>query len=159
MCLWPLPSGLHPVTIAYRLLRRGVEHTAPPNLEWNNFSLIWNSNKTQLNTPSNKKNDKLIVMNFQFTYNMCGYLSVSFTEISVNFMFRYWSTECSVPHMLWTKTIKYIKEIELIAIHWDGLNSVCTIRVRNTILYLFKYLKSFFSSTTTSFPTNDLKNE
>lgn len=31
---------------------------------------------------------------------MWGYLSGSVTLISVNFMFKYWSTECKVPHML-----------------------------------------------------------
>lgn len=31
---------------------------------------------------------------------MWGYLSGSVTLISVNFIFRYWSTECKVPQIL-----------------------------------------------------------
>uniref|UniRef100_A0A2M4C952 Putative secreted protein n=1 Tax=Anopheles marajoara TaxID=58244 RepID=A0A2M4C952_9DIPT len=54
-----------------------------------------------------------------FTDSICGYFSGSVTLISVSFMLRYWSTECSVPQIL----------------------------------------RSFFSSTTTSFPTRDLKKE
>lgn len=43
---------------------------------------------------------------------MCGYFSVSFTLMSVNLMFRYWSTECNVPHMLYdTNTGKEINGI------------------------------------------------
>lgn len=34
------------------------------------------------------------------TYSICGYFSVSFTLMSVNLIFRYWSTEWSVPQML-----------------------------------------------------------
>lgn len=54
-----------------------------------------------------------------FTDNIWGYLSGSVTVMSVNFMFRNWSTECRVPQIL----------------------------------------RSFFNSTTTSFPTSDLKKE
>lgn len=69
------------------------------------------------------------IQQFQCAYNykrqqskaltMCGYFSGSVTLISVSLIFKYWSTECRVPHIL----------------------------------------KSFFSSTTTSLPTNDLKKE
>lgn len=83
------------------------------------------------------------------TYSMCGYFSVSFTLISVSLMFRYWSTECNVPHILKREPTKL-----------HSMLNQCTILCINVGIWKKNaYLKSFLSSTITSFPTNDLKNE
>lgn len=50
------------------------------------------------------------------TYSICGYFSVSFTLMSVSLMFRYWSTECSVPQMLKISSQTVVNKI--IPINW-----------------------------------------
>lgn len=92
----------------------------------------------QFFTDNWKKNYFTKDRNIYWKITMWGYFSVSVTLISVSFMLRYWSTECRVPQMLKIRYIIYN------GLFWK---------------YHISYLRSFLSSTTTSFPTKDLKNE
>lgn len=60
------------------------------------------------------------------TYNICGYFSVSLTLMSVNFMLRYWSTECSVPQMLRKKRIVSDKTVLILMSNDATINNRLT---------------------------------